>query len=302
MSESEKKEIQVTVKSLLDQQNVKQRFIDVLKERANGFTANLAVMINNSGTLKKCEPMSVITSAIIAASLDLPLDPNLGFSALVPFGNNATFQIMTKGFIQLAMRSGQYRTIGVTEIYEGQLISENPLTGEYVFDFTAKTSEKIIGYAAYFSLLNGFEKIVYWDIDKISKHGKKFSQTFKKGFGLWKDDFDSMAKKTVLKNLISKWGILSIEMQKAIIFDQSKPSDITDDAQPIYIDNSIDIDKINFEKERQRIIEYLSSCNTIDEIEILEGSIGNLEEYNVSDEFEAKKNTFNNSGKGKEKK
>ena len=210
----------LTVKSLLSQDNVKAKFQEVLKEKAAGFTANLAVMVNNTAALQKLDPTSIISAAVVSASLDLPLDPNLGFAAIVPYGDKAQFQIMYKGLIQLAMRSGQYKTIGVTEIYEGELISENRLTGEYIFDFTAKKSDKVIGFAAYFSLLNGFEKTVYWPASQVEGHGKRFSQTYKKGFGLWKDDFNSMGKKTVLKNLISKWGILSIEMQKAVKFDQ----------------------------------------------------------------------------------
>ena len=172
------------------------------------------------------KPYRPISAAVVSASLDLPLDPNLGFAAIVPYGDKAQFQIMYKGLIQLAMRSGQYKTIGVTEIYEGELISENRLTGEYVFDFTGKKSDTIIGFAAYFSLLNGFEKTVYWPMSQVEAHGKRFSQTFKKGYGLWKDDFTAMGKKTVLKSLISKYGPMSIEMQKATRYDQSVTKDI----------------------------------------------------------------------------
>lgn len=210
-----------TVKNLLSQENVKQKFQDILKENAAGFTANLAVMVNNSTALSKCEPTSIISAAVVSASLNLPLDPNLGFAAIVPFGDKASFQIMYKGLIQLAMRSGQYKTIGVTEICEGEFVSGNPLTGEYIFDFEGRTSDKIVGFAAYFSLVNGFEKTIYWPVQQVEAHGKRFSQTYKKGYGLWKDDFVSMGKKTVLKNLISKWGVLSIEMQKAVKFDQA---------------------------------------------------------------------------------
>ena len=209
-----------TVKSLLSQANVKSKFEEILQSRANAFTANLAVMVNNNAALSKCDPMTVISAAVVAASLDLPIDPNLGFAHIVPYGEKAQFQIGFKGFIQLAMRSGQYSRIGVTEIYEGQLLDENPLTGEYTFDFKAKKSETIIGWAAYFKTVNGFEKTLYWPVEKIKKHGLRFSQTYKKGFGLWKDDFDAMASKTVLKALLSKWGILSTEMQNAVKFDQ----------------------------------------------------------------------------------
>ena len=244
-------EIQRSVKSLLSTDNVKAKFQEILKDRATGFTANLAVMVNNSQSLSKCEPMSVISAAVVAASLDLPLDPNLGFAAVVPFGSSATFQIMYKGFIQLAMRSGQYKTIGVTEIFDGELVTENRLTGEYEFDFAAKKSDKVVGYAAYFKLINGFEKTIYWPIEQVDKHGKRFSQTYKKGFGLWKDDFDAMAKKTVLKSLLSKWGILSIEMQKAVKFDQSEVKDLNAD-EVEYIDN--EPEQLTFENPQAKTV------------------------------------------------
>lgn len=225
-----------TVKSLLSQANVKSKFEEILRDRANAFTANLAVMVNNNAALSKCDPMTVISAAVVAASLDLPIDPNLGFAHIVPYGEKAQFQIGFKGFIQLAMRSGQYSRIGVTEIYEGQLLDENPLTGEYTFDFKAKKSETIIGWAAYFKTVNGFEKTLYWPVEKIKKHGLRFSQTYKKGFGLWKDDFDSMASKTVLKALLSKWGVLSTEMQNAVKFDQGVVKSV--ETQEVeYLDN-----------------------------------------------------------------
>lgn len=217
------------VLDLLKQSSIRSRFQEILKDKAAGFTANLAVMVNNSETLQKCDPSTIISAAVISASLDLPLDPNLGFAAIVPYNNKAQYQIMYKGLIQLAMRSGQYKTINVTEVYEGEIASENRITGEYKFDFQARTGDKIIGYAAYFRLLNGFEKMIYWPRHQVEKHAGRFSQTYKKGYGLWKDDFHSMAKKTVLKMLLSKWGILSIEMQHAVRFDQKtvrNPDDI----------------------------------------------------------------------------
>ena len=237
---------ELSVRGLLTQENVKAKFQEILKDRAAGFTANLAVMVSNSEALSKCEPMSIISAAVISASLDLPLDPNLGFAAIVPYGNRAQFQIMYKGLNQLAMRTGQYKTIGVSEIYDGQLESENPLTGEYVFNFSNKKSDKIVGFAAYFRLINGFEKTVYWPIEKISKHGKKYSKSFNNPNGRWKEDFEAMAQKTVLKHLISKWGILSIEMQTAIKADQSVVRGGIDDQETSfeYVDN----DKISPEK------------------------------------------------------
>lgn len=235
----------LTVKTLLSQENVKAKFNEILKDNANGFMANLAVMVNNSTALSKCDPTTIISAAVVSASLNLPLDPNLGFAYVIPYGDKAQFIMGYKGIVQLAMRSGQYKTINVTEVYEGELISENRITGDYVFDMSTRSSDKIIGFAAYFSLVNGYEKTIYWAVDQVESHGKRFSQTYKKGFGLWKDDFISMGKKTVLKSLLSKWGILSIEMQKAIKFDQAVVKDAeTEDIE--YVDAE---DLKSFDKE-----------------------------------------------------
>jgi recombination protein RecT len=148
-----------------------------------------------------------------------------------------------KGLIQLAQRSGQYKRLNVIEIYEGELISYNRLTEEIQLNLENKISDKIIGYVAYFQLLNGFEKTVYWSKQQVENHAKKYSKTYNKASGVWKLNFDAMAKKTVLKNMLSKWGILSIDLQRAIQTDQAvinKPiedqTEITED-DLIYIDN-----------------------------------------------------------------
>lgn len=232
------------LKKSLGSDIMKNRFSEILGSKAPGFISSIINVVNNNSYLQKADSNTVIMAAAVAATLDLPIDPNLGFSAIVPYGNKAQFQIMYKGLIQLAMRSGQYQTIGASPIFEGQLKSENPLTSEYVFDFTIQPSKTAIGYAAYFKLTNGFEKTVYWPIEKIDKHGKRFSQTYKSGKGIWKEDFEAMAIKTVLKNLLSKWGILSIEMQNAVKYDQSVVNDLNNDNFE-YIDN----DKENFEND-----------------------------------------------------
>ena len=232
------------LKQSLGSDVIKNRFNEILGSKAPGFISSIINVVNNNDYLQKANANTVIMAAAVAATLDLPIDPNLGFSAIVPYGNKAQFQIMYKGLIQLAMRSGQYKTIGATPIYKGQLVKQNPLTSEYEFDFNVETEGTPVGYAAYFSLMNGFEKTVYWPIDKIDKHGKRFSKSYSHNNGLWKNDFESMAIKTVLKNLLSKWGVLSIEMQKAVKFDQSIVNDLNSDDFE-YIDNEDDksIDK-----------------------------------------------------------
>lgn len=215
-------------KGIVNSDSVKQRFDEVLKDKAPQFLSSMINMYSGDTYLQKCEPMSIISSCMVAATLDLPVDKNLGYAWVVPYGGKASFQLGYKGYIQLALRTGQYKAINVVEIHEGELIEWNPLTEELQIDFTEKKSDAIIGYAGYFKLVNGFEKTVYWSKEQIENHRKKFS---KSDFG-WKKDFDAMAKKTVLRNMLSKWGILSIEMQKAYSEDVTPDpvmKDITDD-------------------------------------------------------------------------
>lgn len=215
----------LTVKHLLAQESYKNRFTEIMGKKAQGFISSV-INVSSSAELAVCSPNSVIMCAVVAATLDLPIDKNLGFAYIIPYkdkGNPvAQFQIGYKGFIQLAMRTGQYSRLTANAVYEGQLISANPFTDDYEFDFAGKKSDTVIGYVAYFRLINGFEKYNYMTRDQVEKHGKKYSQTFKKGFGKWAEEFDSMALKTVLKLLLSKFGILSIEMQKALQADQAE--------------------------------------------------------------------------------
>lgn len=224
---------QATVKGLLANVNYKKRFEEILGKKAAGFMSSI-INISNSSTLKECEPNSIISSAVVAATLDLPIDQNLGFAYIVPYndkkkGKIAQFQMGYKGFIQLAMRSGQYKTISSSEVYEGEIKKYNRITGEIEFneDFVPDEKSKIVGYIAYFKLLNGFEKYLYMTIEQLKSHGKKYSQSYKsekqwvRDSSLWNTDFNSMAIKTTLKLLLSKYGILSIEMQRALETDQA---------------------------------------------------------------------------------
>lgn len=226
------------LKNMLAGESVKQRFKEILGQKAPGFISSILSVTNSNALLQKADPASIMNAAVIAATLDLPINGSLGFAYIVPYGGRAQFQIGYKGLVQLAMRSGQYKTINVSEVYEGEIKNVNRFTGEY--EFGDKTSDKVIGYMAYFKLINGFEKYFYMTREEAERHGKKYSQTFKRGTGLWSTEFDTMSKKTVLKMLLSKFGILSIEMQRAVEFDQSiVHGDINniEDATPEYVDN-----------------------------------------------------------------
>lgn len=231
---------QNSIKGLMDSPAVKKRFEEVLNKRAPQYMSSIVNLVNSDTNLKKCEPMSVIASCMVAATMDLPVDKNLGYAWVVPYGNKAQFQMGYKGYIQLALRTGQYKAINVTEIREGELISWNPLSEEVEIDFTQRKSDKVIGYAGYFKLLNGFEKTVYWSREDVEAHAKKFSKTYNFANSVWKTDFDAMAKKTVLRNLLSKWGILSIEMQNAYVADNNVVKNIEEGT--VQVENSIDFE------------------------------------------------------------
>jgi recombination protein RecT len=257
--------IPATAKQFFQQDSVKRKFEELLGKRSSAFMTSVLQIVSNNSYLQNASPQSVFNAACVAATLDLPINNNLGFAYIVPYGKDAQFQMGYRGFIQLAQRSGQFKTIASSPIYEGQLIEENPLTG-FVFDFKVKKSGTPIGYAAYFELLNGFQKTLYMTTEELNQHGKRFSQTFKSGRGLWKDDFESMALKTVLKLLLSKFAPLSVEMQKAVITDQGVISD-PDTLDVAYSDNTEP--EINHELERatkmivaQTSIEKLESILT----------------------------------------
>lgn len=220
----------VNVKGLLSNVNYKKRFEELLGKKAAGFISSI-VNISNTPGLIGVDPKSIISGAVVAASMDLAIDPNLGFAYIVPYndkkkGKVAQFQMGYKGFIQLAMRSGQYKTINATEVYEGDIKKINKLSGEIELNDENTKTDKVIGYLAYFRLINGFEKTLYMTTEEMEKHAKRYSQTYKSTNDYvvknskWSTDFDAMAIKTVIKLLLSKYGVLSIEMQTAIQADQ----------------------------------------------------------------------------------
>lgn len=232
------------LKSALNAPSVKTKFEEMLGKRSSQFMTSITSVVTNNALLQKADVNSIIMGSAVAASMDLPLNPNLGYAALVPFNSKdgcfAQLQVMVKGWTELFLRSGQCQSIICETVYEGQLVKKNKFTGEYIFDEDAKKSNKIIGFMAYFKLTNGFEKYDYMTVEEVKAHAQRFSQTYRKGAGIWKDHFEAMAQKTVLKRLLTKYAPKSIEMQQMAIFDQSiiKGSvDKIDEATPDYADN-----------------------------------------------------------------
>ncbi|MGM0903093.1 MAG: recombinase RecT [Bacillota bacterium] len=224
------------LKSLLNTPTMQKKFEQVLAKKAPQFMASILNLYNGDPNIQAAEPMSIVSSAMVAASLDLPVDKNLGYAWIVPFYDSkkghkaAQFQLGYKGYIQLALRTGQYKSINVIEVREGELVKWNRLTEEIELDLDAATSEKVIGYCGYFKLANGFEKTVYWTRDQVEAHRIKFNKAKDKKSlnNVWRSDYDAMAMKTVLRNMLGKWGILSIEMQKAITEEESAERELKD--------------------------------------------------------------------------
>jgi recombination protein RecT len=214
------------IKSYLANPAVKKKFEEILGKKAPGFISSIISAVSMNSRLAECPPDTVVAAAAIAASLDMPINPSLGMAHIVPYkskehGNRliAQFQMGWKGFIQLGMRSGMYQFMNASIIHEGDIKTINRFTGEISFNDGDNEHRPVVGYCFYFKLLSGFEKYYYMTKKQCEEHGKKYSRSY--GKGNWTYDFDNMALKTVVKQSLSKYGVLSIEMQTAITTDQA---------------------------------------------------------------------------------
>ena len=287
-----------SIKAYVSDAKIRQKFEEVLGKKTQGFLASV-MQVANQPQLKGAVPATVINAAMMAATLDLPINNNLGFAYIVPYKRKfkdaqgkwsesleAQFQMGYKGFIQLAQRSGQFARIAATPVFEGQLISANPLLG-YEFDWTIPNQGEAIGYVAFFKLLNGFTAELYMSTADVKKHAGKYSQSFKYGSGVWKDNFESMALKTVTKLLLSKQAPLSIEMQTAQLADQAIVRDVeTNSFEYIDHDESVGVieapvqhlDQAMFDQVRASI-----SSGDLDKAFVLSGEAG----YQLSEQQHA---------------
>lgn len=295
---------QLTIKNLFQKDEVRNKFQEMLGKRAPSFITSVLQIVASNNLLSKADPHSVYHSAAVAATLDLPLNNNLGFAYIVPYNQSfqdesgqwkkkqvAQFQLGYKGFKQLALRSGQFKAMNSTDVREGEIKEHNRLTGEIKFEWVQDETEReklpIVGYLSYFELLNGFSQTFYMSIKKLEKHGKKYSQTYKNDKGLWKDDFDSMCMKTVTKLNLSKNAPLSVDMQKAITFDQAVIND-SDTEDVTYTDN----EEPPIDKEAERMILMINDAKTVSELKALEPNLkeDQLDLFIVKmDELNAKK-------------
>lgn len=211
------------LKNVLSNESVKGQFTKALKEKADLFSASIVELYSGDEYLQKCDPKQVALAALKAATFDLPINKNLGFAYIIPYYDGKSkqyrpqFQLGYKGLLQLALRSGEYKCINAGVVYEGELQNYSRLTGGFDLD-GARKSDLVIGYFAYIETKHGFCKSSYWSVDDVKRHASRFSQTYKRDSksGVWGDNFDAMAIKTVLKNLISKYGVMSIDFAKSV--------------------------------------------------------------------------------------
>jgi len=216
------------LKNTLKADSVQEQFRNALAESKDMFVVSLIDLYANDSFLQNCEPKLVVMEALKAAVLKLPIIKSLGFAYIIPYKKNNVlvpqFQIGYKGLIQLAMRTAQYRIINADMVYEGEYKSKNKLTGEFDLNGEA-TSETIVGYFAHFEMLNGFSKTLYMTKDRVIAHATKYSKSYNTAGTPWKTEFDAMAIKTVVRNLLSHWGFLSVEMMQSMSDDDMDVSE-----------------------------------------------------------------------------
>ena len=272
------------VKSYLDSPKFTERLQNAMTpQKKELFKISLLGVINSNSLFENADPLSIIQSALVATTLDLPINPNLGYAYIIPYGAKAQFKLGYKGLIQLAQRTGQYQTISSSEVREGQIKDYDPLKGVQ-FDWTV-TDGEVIGYVAYFKLINGFEKYLYMTLKDLEAHGQKYSKSYnskdkytKEYNGIWRTNFDAMAKKTVLKQLISKFGIMSVEMQDAVVKDQQV---IDKEGNGEYVDNNNIIIKAEHD-DRSEVLKFIQ-----DEVETIESLEQVVNECKTDEEREA---------------
>jgi len=293
----------VGVKALsnfLNSDSIKSKFAEVLGDKDKGvaFVTSILSVVNSNGQLASADQNSLYTAALMAATLDLPINPSIGHSFLVPFNTKQAdgtyktmvqFQISAKGLKQLAMRSGQFLKMNDSDVREGEIESVDRMTGEIKFnwiqDDKERLSKPVVGFISYFKLQNGFESTFYMTKEEVELHAKTYSQTYKKfGTGLWKEQFSKMASKTVIKLHLSKDAPLSTSVQKALISDQAvikndkfaNSNEDTVDVETEYVDHqevALDVEAVSESKQRARIVEHIANAKDMASLEQVKANV-----------------------------
>ena len=241
--------------SILNADSTKKLLQNTLKENAGAFSASILDLYSTDTTLQKCNPEAVFRECLKAASLKLPINKQLGFAYVVPFKGNPQFQIGYKGLVQLALRTGAYKYINAGAVLEGEYKGKTKLTGE--IDISGEAiSDKVVGYFAYIETINGFKKAMYWSKEEVAAHAERYSQSYKSSYSPWKTNFDEMATKTVLRNLINRYGIMSIEIVNA--FEAEDNAGLAAEAtqeEPIVIEANAEIGDAEDNSEPKKLPE-----------------------------------------------
>lgn len=256
------------IKTFLNNPAIQKKMYELVDKNTASFATSVMQIVNNNEMLLNADPLSIFNAACMAATLNLPINNSFGFAYIVPYHNKKTgrvdaqFQLGYKGLIQLAQRSGQFERLVSLPVYKAQLAEKDLING-FKFDWSIEPDEKEkpIGFYAYFKLINGFNAELYMTTSQIDKHAKRYSQSFKKGYGVWADNYEQMALKTVTKLLLSKYAPLSIELQKAVLSDQSVIKDVTEDKFD-YIDNqntSLDLSVTVDNELMQTLVENITT-------------------------------------------
>lgn len=260
--EQKKKDLYIT--DYLTLPAVKEQIVNVLGDKeATAFVSDVVACVQNNPGLSKCTNVSIFSGALIAKTIGLPLTPTLGYAYLVPFDNKkkdgsyvkeAQFQVGYKGFVQLALRSGQYKKLIATDVRKGEVVKYDPFND--VFELEPLPFEKriakdnkgqytvpVVGYYAKMELMNGFVKEFFMTLEDMIAYAKKYSKAYRSdiekhySYSFWTTKFDDMAKKTMLRQLLSKWGLLTPELQKAYESDMAV---VGENGELTYVDNMPD--------------------------------------------------------------
>lgn len=239
------------MQAIVSAEGAKNLLENSLKENAGAFVSSIIDLYGTDTYLQNCDPAKVFQEALKAVSLKLPINKQLGFAYIIPRRSKGVwtpvFQLGYKGYIQLCMRTGVYKHINAGPVYQGELKGVDKLTGEV--DLSGEPeSDEVIGYFAYLETLNGFRKCLYWSKERLIAHAKRYSDSYKSGSAIWKDHFEEMAQKTVLRYLLSHWGIMSVELEKAFNAELAEMADAPlTDTEPMQLEPVIEAEAVDLD-------------------------------------------------------
>lgn len=235
------------IKQYLASPKVKERISEILQEKAPQFISTLISVTSSNSAFDKCDPLNIIDCALISASLDLPINQNLGFACIIPYKNTCQFQVMAKGYVQLALRSGNYSNIGNSVVYQDEIISYDPIMGDFSYKVVTGgcrdqgSLEGIVGYVAFFETKQGYRKFLYMSKREMENYAKTYVPSYNSQHSMWNKNFHAMANKTVLKKLLKQSALLSTDLTTALANDQTEQASFESPKmlEDVNIDNGV---------------------------------------------------------------